>query len=59
LGLSLPEAARLLDHSDRHISHYDKLEAVSRSTELAMLALEYLPSWRLAELGINPFWRQK
>ena len=59
LNLTPAEASKLLDCSERSIASYDKAAELPRDLLLAMLALEYLPSWRLADLGITPYWRNK
>ena len=58
LGLAPPEAARLLGRDERMIRNYDKLIEISRPLALAMQAIEHLPSWRLREIGIDPYWRE-
>lgn len=56
LGLSRPDAARLLGRTTRNIQTYDTQRELPDIVRLAMAALEFLPSWRLAELNID--WRK-
>jgi hypothetical protein len=58
LGLTITEAGRLLGR-ERAVNNYEKLTELPQHLQLAMLALEYLPSWRLAEVGIVPYWRRE
>jgi len=58
LDLTIPEVGRLIDRSDAQIGSYEKMHNPPRNIRLAMLALEYLPTWRLADLGVTPNWRK-
>jgi hypothetical protein len=59
LGLTRAEAARLLDRTERQLQVYEQARELPQVVLLAMTALEYLPVWRLAALGINPTWRRR
>jgi len=59
LRLTRGEAARLLDRTERQLQVYEQAHELPRVVLLAMTALEYLPVWRLAPLGIDPTWRRK
>lgn len=61
MRLTRVEAARLLGRTPRQLWSYEQQGAeVPRSLFLAMAALEFLPSWRLAEFGIDPtLWRKR
>lgn len=59
LGLSRPEAAKLLGRTERQLQTYDQAVELPQLVLLAMTAIEYLPSWRLRDLGIEPTWRQR
>ena len=59
LGLTRGEAARLLGRTERQLQVYEQAHELPQVVVLAMTALEYLPVWRLAPLGINPTWRQQ
>jgi DNA-binding XRE family transcriptional regulator len=59
LGLTQPEAAKLIDRTTRQVVTYDKMRELPALVRLAMVAIEYLPSWRLAEVGIVPYWRRR
>lgn len=58
LGITIPEAAKLLGREDRVVHSYDKQAEMSQMLELAMAALEHLPAWHLRALGIEPYWRR-
>jgi hypothetical protein len=59
LGLSRPEAARLLGRTERQLQTYDRALELPQLVLLAMTAIEYLPAWRLRDLGIEPTWRAR
>lgn len=59
LGLSIPEVTRLLARDEKSIRSYDKLADLPRALELAMAAVEHLPSWHLRKLNIEPYWRNR
>lgn len=59
LGLSRQEAARLLGRTPRQLFSYEQGGELPQMLLLAMAALEFLPSWRLADLDIVPTWRKR
>jgi transcriptional regulator with XRE-family HTH domain len=58
LGLSRRQAAELLGRTPRQLFNYEQGGELPQTLLLAMVALEYLPPWRLAELDIVPTWRK-
>jgi len=59
LGLSRQDAALILQRTPRNVQDYDEARELPYLVLVAMAALEHLPTWRLRELDIRPFWRNR